>query len=90
MPTDYCTFHGVLCAGGEVVQLNLYQAGLRGSLPASLGRLSALEVAGLSRNQLSGTLPPSLGNLTRLRFLCAPPSPPPPPLPPGVARAVAQ
>nr|XP_025882118.1 putative receptor-like protein kinase At3g47110 [Oryza sativa Japonica Group] len=42
---------------------------LTGSIPASLGKLSKLNVISLAQNRLSGEIPPTLGNLTQLSEL---------------------
>ncbi len=40
---------------------------MRGSIPAELGNLSALEFLGLRDNRLEGSIPPELGDLSNLR-----------------------
>ena len=42
---------------------------LSGTLPSSLGALTALQTLDMSRNNISGVIPPSLGSLTNLRVL---------------------
>ena len=54
---------------GRVTALNLNTNGMRGMLPAELGRLSRLEKLDLSRGELTGTLPPEIGKLTELTEL---------------------
>ena len=72
--------------GGRVIELNLDQNRLRGTVPVDvgiLGNLTNLESLNISRNELTGTLPLSLTNLQRLRTfrfdgndgLCAPATP---------------
>ena len=67
---DECAWHGVTCAGGRVVALDLVENGLDGLLPA-LGGLGALEElllaenVGLSAN-LTSLKPVLAGNLTTL------------------------
>ncbi|MEO1064370.1 MAG: hypothetical protein AAFZ07_23365 [Actinomycetota bacterium] len=71
LSADPCRWDGVGCDGtGRVSFLQLREHGLDGQLPASLGRLTALESLELVGNPaLSGPLPPELGNLTNLRTL---------------------
>ena len=69
--------------GGRVIELNLDNNGLSGTIPAGLGKLTNLLTLYVSRNRLSGKLPSSLTNLQRLRTfwfhdndrLCAPSTP---------------
>ena len=56
-------------AQGRVVELNLFENQLSGSIPPELGNLSNLEVLVLAYNQLSGSIPPELGNLSKLEVL---------------------
>jgi Leucine-rich repeat (LRR) protein len=52
-----------------VVALALPAHGLNGTLPASIGYLSQLEVLYLAYNRLHGQLPESIGSLTNLKVL---------------------
>ena len=54
---------------GRVVELDLLRHGLSGQIPASLVRLTGLEVLRLYGNELTGGIPPELGLLTNLREL---------------------
>ncbi|MES2731915.1 MAG: leucine-rich repeat domain-containing protein, partial [Bacteroidota bacterium] len=63
------TWYGVTVDDGRVKGLNLASNQLIGSLPVSLGNLSALTSLNLEWNKLSGSIPASLGNLTALNFL---------------------
>lgn len=66
------TWYGVRTAGGRVVYLDLCGPGgnnLRGSMPAELGNLTALEELRLSNNFLTGPIPAELGRLTDLEVL---------------------
>ncbi|KAJ4785947.1 Leucine-rich repeat (LRR) family protein [Rhynchospora pubera] len=73
--TDPCTtFTGVSCSGGRIVSLSLGDpragsAGLAGTLPASIGRLTALTDLSLVPGRVTGTIPPSIFRLPNLRFL---------------------
>ncbi|MBD2769341.1 hypothetical protein IC235_15745, partial [Hymenobacter sp. BT664] len=63
------TWYGVMVSQGDVTQLVLNNNGLRGPLPADLGRLTQLELLQLSHNQLTGPLPEPWGGLTVLANL---------------------
>jgi len=64
------TWYGVAVNNaGKVTRLNLAGNGLLGSLPQSIGNLTALDTLNLSFNNCAGKLPPSLGNLTDLTLL---------------------
>jgi hypothetical protein len=56
-------------AGATVTGLALRENGLAGSLPASLGNLSHLQVLDLGGNAISGPLPIALGRLADLQAL---------------------
>ncbi|MES2732635.1 MAG: M4 family metallopeptidase, partial [Bacteroidota bacterium] len=60
------SWFGVTVTAGRVTLLRLPGNQLIGSIPDSLGHLSALVVLDVSKNQLSGSIPASLGNLTML------------------------
>ena len=67
--TDYCSFYGVTCDGGVIVDVELYGNQLNGTISASLGSLTGLTQLLLMQNQLSGTIPATLSSLTSLRLL---------------------
>src|ERR1700729_1758147 len=48
-------WYGVTTLNGRVTQLSLTQNNLTGTLPASLGNLSAMAYLALDQNQLSGS-----------------------------------
>ncbi|MCY3944281.1 MAG: Ig-like domain-containing protein [Gemmatimonadetes bacterium] len=63
-------WHGVdTDADGRVIQLNLVDNGLSGTIPAELGDLKALTGLDLLVNDLSGTVPNELGYLSSLQRL---------------------
>lgn len=64
-----CTWFGVTCASGHVVDLQLPGNNLAGSLPATLGQLSGLQGLRLDQNRLTGSIPPAVGQLQALRSL---------------------
>ncbi len=66
-----CGWHGVRCNSGEttVVWLDLSDNNLVGTIPASIGNLTGLEVLNLSFNGISGTIPGEVGNLVNLTSL---------------------
>lgn len=61
-----CSWYGVICQQGHVVELQLYYNRLTGFLPAEIGNLSHLKSLYLDRNQLSGPVPADIENLTEL------------------------
>eukprot|EP00887_Chlorella_sp_A99_P000006 scaffold16.g6.t1 len=66
-----CAWHGISCAGGRVVGLDLPRAGLRGTLPAELADLPSLQHINLAGNGFAGTLPgrwEMLGSLERIKL----------------------
>jgi|GEM_PF-1402426 len=64
-----CTWYGVLCSGGSVIELMLPGNNLSGPIPTALGDLPALNYLDLNSNQLNGDIPPELGNLSVLTAL---------------------
>ncbi|CAN0340053.1 unnamed protein product, partial [Ectocarpus sp. 8 AP-2014] len=54
---------------GRVVELDLSDNNLRGTIPVELGKLGALRNLSLAWNKLSGPIPPDLGNLSSLEKL---------------------
>lgn len=63
-------WHGVTTdAGGHVVELNLNDNQLDGSIPASIAQLSQLSRLNLQDNQLSGELPIEISNMTHLQSI---------------------
>ena len=69
MSDDHCSWFGVTCSDGRVIQLSLHRNNLSGTIPAELGGLSALRSLDLSFNGLSGTIPAELGGLSAFRSL---------------------
>ena len=64
-------WNGVTLDGtpSRVTRVNLRDRGLRGSIPAELGNLTALQVLDLSDNRLTGSIPEQLGDLSDLTVL---------------------
>ena len=63
-------WHGVTTnRSGRVIELDLSENELSGTIPAALGNLTYLELLDLSENQLRGDIPPELGNLANLETL---------------------
>lgn len=56
-------------SSGRVVSVHLGSNGLRGEIPAELGKLTNLRELSLSYNLLTGSIPPELGNLAFLQRL---------------------
>jgi hypothetical protein len=61
-----CSWFGVSCASGHVVELVLPSNQLAGPIPAELGNLASLRNLWLPGNQLTGAIPPALGDLGSL------------------------
>ncbi len=63
------TWHGVTmnADGCNVLELNLSNNNLVGTIPVEIGELSALTRLLLHTNQLSGNIPPEIANATELR-----------------------
>lgn len=64
-----CDWYGVTCEGGHIVQLDLSDNQLTGTLPEDLGLLTELTHLDLSGNRLQGVLPPNVGHPQQLRYL---------------------
>ena len=54
---------------GRVVKLVLMRKGLKGHIPAAIGRLEMLEELWLYTNELTGTIPAEMGDLSNLTWL---------------------
>jgi hypothetical protein len=63
-----CSWYGVICQEGHVVDLQLYYNQLSGSLPPEIGNLPHLKRLHLDANQLNGPLPAEIGNLPELEL----------------------
>jgi hypothetical protein len=64
-----CTWWGVVCHDGHVVELRLQFNNLTGQLPDPLADLSQLRLLSLWVNHLGGSIPAGLGSLSSLRWL---------------------
>ena len=64
-----CTWTGVHCRGGRVVELVVNGHGLVGFIPPEIGNLTALEVLDLGSNSQLAAIPPEIGQLVLLRAL---------------------
>ena len=64
-------WQGVVVGGPQerVVELDLYEKGLRGHIPPALARLEGMVNLNLAANSLTGPIPPELGRLVNLRHL---------------------
>ena len=63
-------WHGVTTnRSGRVIELDLSENELSGTIPDALGNLTFLEALDLSQNQLRGNIPPELGDLANLELL---------------------
>lgn len=61
----HCEWHGVICnSEGSVIEIQLYDNGLDGPLPESIGNLQNLKTLYLSFNRISGAIPSTLGAST--------------------------
>ena len=71
----FCDWYGVTCentsctVGCDVVKIDLWNNGLRGSLPEALNFLYNLENLELGRNNIRGTIPDTYGLLPKLTVL---------------------
>ncbi|MCK6681169.1 MAG: hypothetical protein L6R30_01970 [Thermoanaerobaculia bacterium] len=62
-----CCWDGATCSGGtNVTSLNLNANGLSGTLPSTIGDLTAIQYLRLNSNALTGSLPASISNLSAL------------------------
>jgi hypothetical protein len=59
-----CDWYGVVCADGHVVQVNLADNQLTGTLPRAIGNFAALTELRLEQNQLRGNVPVTVCALT--------------------------
>ena len=68
---DMSNWDGITVAGtpDRVTGLSLISKSLTGTIPSTLGNLSALVSLLLYDNQLTGTIPSTLGNLSALKYL---------------------
>jgi len=62
-------WYGVTCSSGNVTQIVLDNNNLAGTIPASIGDLTHLQLLWLFDNQLTGSIPMEMGNLVDLQWL---------------------
>jgi DNA-binding SARP family transcriptional activator len=67
--TSPCTWFGVVCGVGSVVELNLADNNLSGNIPPEISLLTNLKTLNLEFNHLNGSIPPELGDLSKLEFM---------------------
>jgi hypothetical protein len=66
---DPCTWAGVVCdAACNLITLNLGNAGIGGTLSASIGNFPTLQNIFLYGNNIGGSMPVQIGNLQRLQM----------------------
>ncbi|MCP4353986.1 MAG: DUF1566 domain-containing protein [Desulfobacterales bacterium] len=70
-PGTECNWYGVKCDTGQkhVVEIDLSENKLTGSISSELGSLSTLKELNLKSNDLAGSIPSELGNLASLEHL---------------------
>ncbi|KAM7519707.1 hypothetical protein LguiB_018669 [Lonicera macranthoides] len=68
--TSPCSWHGVSCIEGSIIQLNLSMTGLKGTLyNFSFSSFSNLTYFELNVNELNGSIPPQIITLSKLKYL---------------------
>ena len=72
-PGTECNWHGVGCAFSDgtsrIVELELDDNGITGTIPPEIGQLRELQSLNLGRNDLMGAIPSTLGQLGSLEWL---------------------
>ena len=63
------TWSGVLCRGGDVIQVNLANLGLKGELSVEVIKVPTLEGLDLSGNEFEGFLPPQWSSKSLRRLI---------------------
>ena len=63
------SWYGVTIENDRVVSLDLQQNNLNGTVPSSIGNLTAVTFLSLRNNNLSGSLPVEIGNMAEMRDL---------------------
>lgn len=68
-PEPVYTWENVFVQGDKIIELNLVNNNLNGTLPVSIGNLIDLQLLNIANNQISGAIPSEIGNLTELQTL---------------------
>lgn len=63
------TYHGITMKNDRVVEINLWDNGLKGSIPNEITELDKLWTLQLGNNKLTGTIPADWSKLNQLVFL---------------------
>lgn len=64
-----CSWFGITCSRGSVIELNFTDNNLSGQIPQEISLLANLKMLNLEFNQLNGNIPPELGGLKNLESL---------------------
>lgn len=64
-----CSWSGLNCTDGRLVQIMIPHTNQTGTIPESIGKLSKLESLLIGNNPYTGTIPSTLGLLTNLKVI---------------------
>ena len=62
-------WYGIASSNGRIISIILIKNNLSGTIPESIGNLTALTSLRLNKNNISGIIPETIGNLTNLKDL---------------------